>query len=626
MRCKNTVFCVAIFAFSVNHAISAEQNAETITVHGTRVIASGYDMVSAAVQTVELDDNPFPATTLTDALLELDGIETSGQGGWFQVFSVRGVSRNRVVTFLSGIPIYTERRAGSSVHFIDPALLERATVISGPATSIYGVGAIGGVVQLEASTISAPRFGLRYDSNGDGYSLYGGTGGETYSLGVAYQKQDDSEAANGLLLNDHGERWSTLYRQQWQAFGGKLELLAMPAKLDDVGRVNADFYDGTVTETPEEQHLPLRLSYTDNRFWQAAVWLHDSEMTTVTTEIGNESNAVENLATDYGVNVHRLLPGEQWNSRIGVEYAARRSVNADESLTDLNTMSVTERAALADGEEAQLGLFAETETVIGNSTLQFGVRWTEIEQSAAGFSSISDQAVAMHAGWSYQQNDAWMWTIGVGSAYRFPALTERFYNGMTARGDLLGNADLEPEQAVGIDLGLHARVGAGVLRTQLYHQEFEDYIERINLPNRTRTYVNLAEGEIYGAELSYRWNWNEQWYSELSGHYVHGESGEGEPLSEIPASRVQASVGVRADRCQAELRLNHRLEKDDVGGDELLLDSSSYADISASCFVGDHWRLSLVSRNLNDELYRLNADEQSGFARGRNIELVIDWR
>ena len=96
-------------------------------------------------QTLDFSKQPMVTDKLTDALAGLPGIDDNGQGGLFQVFSLRGASRWRVMTQLSGMPLHTERRAGAAASFVAPYLLGSAKVIKGPASTYYGSGAMGGM-------------------------------------------------------------------------------------------------------------------------------------------------------------------------------------------------------------------------------------------------------------------------------------------------------------------------------------------------------------------------------------------------------------------------------------------------------------------------------------------------
>jgi len=71
-------------------------------------------------------------------------------------FAIRGVGGNRVAVEIDGIPAAGGFAVGSYSNsgrsFVDPAFLERVEVLRGPASSLYGSDAIGGVVAMKTLT------------------------------------------------------------------------------------------------------------------------------------------------------------------------------------------------------------------------------------------------------------------------------------------------------------------------------------------------------------------------------------------------------------------------------------------------------------------------------------------
>ena len=65
-----------------------------------------------------IDETAKTFQSVSDLVSDIPGVDLSGQGGLFQVFSIRGLSGARVQTQISGIPILSERRAGTSASFI----------------------------------------------------------------------------------------------------------------------------------------------------------------------------------------------------------------------------------------------------------------------------------------------------------------------------------------------------------------------------------------------------------------------------------------------------------------------------------------------------------------------------
>ena len=84
-----------------------------------------FSPVSVDATVIEPEDLAAPPSTLTEMVAEAPAVSQNGQGGIFQTYSIRGVSRQRVMTLVSGMRIVGERRAGVSASFLDPRLMGR---------------------------------------------------------------------------------------------------------------------------------------------------------------------------------------------------------------------------------------------------------------------------------------------------------------------------------------------------------------------------------------------------------------------------------------------------------------------------------------------------------------------
>ncbi len=126
--------------------------ADDIVVTATRIPTPVEDIPAGVTvidrQTIEQRDY----TTLTDALAAVPGVHVSqsgGPGGNASVF-VRGTDSNQVLVLRDGMPINDAADASGAFNFgVDTlADVERIEVIRGPMASLYGSGAIGGVINL----------------------------------------------------------------------------------------------------------------------------------------------------------------------------------------------------------------------------------------------------------------------------------------------------------------------------------------------------------------------------------------------------------------------------------------------------------------------------------------------
>jgi vitamin B12 transporter len=91
-------------------------------------------------------------TTLTQALAAVPGVRVSqsgGAGGNASVF-IRGTNSNQVLVLRDGMPLNDAADSSGAFNFgVDTlADIERIEVIRGPMASLYGSGAIGGVINL----------------------------------------------------------------------------------------------------------------------------------------------------------------------------------------------------------------------------------------------------------------------------------------------------------------------------------------------------------------------------------------------------------------------------------------------------------------------------------------------
>jgi len=119
---------------------------------------------------------------------------------------------------MANVPINTERRAGSTLSFIDPSLVAGIAVNKGVSSTFYGSGALGGVVDLNYKLDEPTRFSLSQSSfaNEKAISMTGSD--DNLSYGIAYrQAQNEKDLNNNPLLSQFKQASSFINWQfQWQ--------------------------------------------------------------------------------------------------------------------------------------------------------------------------------------------------------------------------------------------------------------------------------------------------------------------------------------------------------------------------------------------------------------------------
>jgi len=88
------------------------------------------------------------AITLSDVLSREPGISLFRDGGWSTSINIRGLGENRMVSLVDGNRIETASDLVAGLSMFDVNEIERVEIIKGAASSIYGTGALGGVVNI----------------------------------------------------------------------------------------------------------------------------------------------------------------------------------------------------------------------------------------------------------------------------------------------------------------------------------------------------------------------------------------------------------------------------------------------------------------------------------------------
>jgi len=88
------------------------------------------------------------ALTMSDIIQHEPGLNLARDGIWGTTINIRGLTENRIVTLVDGNRIETSTDIAAGLAMIDVHDIERIEVIKGAASSLYGTGAMGGVVNI----------------------------------------------------------------------------------------------------------------------------------------------------------------------------------------------------------------------------------------------------------------------------------------------------------------------------------------------------------------------------------------------------------------------------------------------------------------------------------------------
>jgi outer membrane receptor protein involved in Fe transport len=154
---------------------------------GNAMLALNSSLAVTNVARSDLDASP--ATSLAEAIDRFEGVSMSRVGSWGSRPSLRGLSGERLEVLIDGNRVNRACTFGMDMGLatVDPATVERVEILSGPGSTAYGSGNVGGVINVVTrhATTDRPLSGeLR--ANGSTAVPGGGFGGTISAASGSY--------------------------------------------------------------------------------------------------------------------------------------------------------------------------------------------------------------------------------------------------------------------------------------------------------------------------------------------------------------------------------------------------------------------------------------------------------
>ena len=571
----------------VSHTARAETvlGAQTVT-------AKGYaaDTLDTP-QAVEILQAPAAGGTVSGALLRgKPGLAVQADGAWGQNPVLRGLKTESVVVMVDGVRMNSAQPQGAIASFLDLGLLERAEVVKGPGSVLYGSGAMGGVVHLITPDVGfsaeeqfGGRIGARFSSVDKGVAgaalLTRSSENSALVLGVAGRDVDDYRSPDGRE-DRTGYQSDTLLAKYRHKLNEDLTLRVNLQRHEDEdvwyqgsARTGAGIPVplGTATIHSPEQRRELYELGVDARLGEgtlsAEVYRQEIFRQIRAFSSTKQRDYVRNdvtFVTD-GAKAKYLFPvGQDHLLTFGAELWRMRG--DPERYIDNNPPAFDNNMRndpFDKGEIESAGAFVQDEFTLGDTRIVAGARFDRVTGDAQrkGMTQTTGLDNAdNNLSWSLAAiqplDESLSAYANLGRAYRAADMRERFED--SARGDgyfHVGNPQLDPEVSTSFELGLKQH-GVG-LQYQLaaFYTRIDDYIAGrvtgvVNPQNGLpfKLTENLDKVTIYGIEGSASMPVG-AFVADVGFTWLRGENHQDdEPLYQMPAPELTLGIGQPAER------------------------------------------------------------------------------
>ncbi len=520
-----------------------------------------------------------------------------------QVPAIRGFTDEDVLILVDGV-----RQSFVSGHdgrlFIDPGLLKQAEVVRGPISSLYGSGALGGVIAL--TTVDAADFldpgetaGVNvrtgYQSVNEEFFVtttaftrsndgrFDIVGSLTYrdsgdiELGNGVTLPDDHEIANGMLKGTVQLAPGLSLTTQWIRYHDDAitpdnpQGNRIPGVPDEDGVTPLEVFRKTLSDTVAATlaYAPEGNPYIDGKI---QTWWTKNE---VEKDFVVGPRVVSREVETIGVKAdNRSRFDLSDNTRLTLTYGAE--IYRDEQTGRDNSTASGLWPGVPGATADFAGVFTQAEFKMmqpaglpGELTVLPGVRFDSYKSQTSGLDDNEDTALSPKLGLSYKPVP-WLLLFGnYGEAFRAPSFNELYADGVHFRlpppfgsNNFIANPDLEPQKGAtiegGVGLEFNDVASAGdrfSIKGSYWKSDVENFIDTevfvsgcFDFSPATPCYsrfYNVGNAELKGFELEARYDIGRFYgiaaYSTIDGRDLD----EGDYLGILQPNKFYLDLGVK---------------------------------------------------------------------------------
>ncbi|MBR9971472.1 TonB-dependent hemoglobin/transferrin/lactoferrin family receptor [Magnetospirillum sulfuroxidans] len=588
---------------------------------------------------------------LRDILRDVPGVSFSG-GPRAGVMSptIRGLGDERVV-----IRIDNARQNYQVGHkarlFVEPDLLKQVEVLRGPSSTMFGSGAIGGVINMttkDAADLLKPG---QLAGAMTRYS-YASNPNENHVTGTAYARPVEwldllASVSHRNYGNLEDGQETKLVDSGDNLVSGLFKVSVTPAPHHKVtAQAERNISNTTIPLTADSSSNGAAANTADRDLVRNSYALHyvyddptDRMFNLRATLYRNETELDDYRASDRRHD-ERDQTTEGFDiantsrfAGLGSNHALTYGVEGYEDRQEGKRDNVSTPGWYPDATMDIFGGFIQDEIGFGPLTVTPGIRYDSFDLSATGQRERSDSAVSPRLAVAYQATPWAQPYVSYAQAFRAPSLTTMFNSGQHYPGNnFIANPDLKPEKAQNFELGANLKWHDVLAKDKLtgklaaYHNNVEDFIEQ-TIGGTTTTTRNISKARIRGveAELGYE---SLSWFGSLGAAMIRGKNvTDNTSINSIPADQVSLTIGHRFSEWGVETGWRAALvDSQDriVNGSGTATGGYALHDLFASWTppqLNDDVRLDFAVDNIFDKSYRPH--DSALREAGRNVKAGV---
>ena len=572
-------------AFAENTSIYAHD----VVVTASRILEPRESVINDVTVITSEQIERSGQSTFAELLSTEPGIEIESNGGVGSTSNihVRGTGSQAVVVLIDGMRVSSATLGTTNFSQIQPEQIERIEIVRGPASSLYGSDAIGGVIQIfttqgqGAPHLSASAGYGSYNTQQSSAMFSGATESTRYALGVTSLTTDgisslrtnkgvdgDKDAFRNLNFNGNiSHTWAEGQEIGAQAYSSE-------------GHYNFDGNNFRAYQDLRQQIFALTSKNKITNNWVSNL------------RVGESMDDVDSIGS-FGTSAIKTNQ-RQYSWQNDLKLPLGSLILAYDRIED----KVKADVAFTQKDRANNGYLANYLLEQGDHAFKFGLRRDNNSQFGEHNTG--------NIGYGYRITPQWRVAGSYGTAFRAPTFNDLYWPfqnfgfGFTFQ----GNPNLKPETSRNKEISLTYDQGHHRISTTVYHNKIDNLI--VGSQGIANDFpVNVGTATIQGVTVAY-----EGWFSR---YHLRASADVQDPRNDDTDK-----VLTRLSRTHGSVWLGQNWGKLEIGS-EVVASGKRYNDaandfelagyalvnMTAKYKLDDDWSLNARLNNLLDRRYDL---------------------
>lgn len=527
-------------------------------------------------------------STLVELLQLQSGIEITNSGGAGKASGIfmRGANTNHVVVVIDGVRVQSATAGAATFENLPIQMIDRIEVLRGPASSLYGPDAIGGVIQIFTKKgvegfkpFANLGFGS-YDTSIANAGVQGNVGDTRYAFNVAATDIGGFSAldADNSPLNDNDA-----YRNF--ATTANLSHIIMPGH-----ELGLQFFNSDGTTRFDNRFNVSPAFSSKARLEQQSIAVFSNNQ--MTANWLSKLRVAESRDNSKTFDEFSLAQGDIFNTRqtqINWQNDFTLPVGTLTLMFDRLEDKVDSNTNYDKNKRSNEGYVVSYLAIVGAHSVHASLR----EDHNSQFGNY----VTGGLGYGYSLNEHWRATASYGNAFKTPTFNDLYFPGFN-------NPNLRPEKSDNVEASIKYQNSSFQASATVFENRIRDLI---GFDLTTFTIDNISKARIQGLSLAASTQWGS--FDVVANIDIQS-----------PRNRNNDNLLVRRANRNGKFNLGYTWQ-DWRFGAEIVSASKRYNDAANDFSMGGYTIFNLVSQYKINSDWTLQARANNVFDKRYNIGL-----